>query len=102
VLSPLLPRSLPGLATWRRRQDGSIAYGEEVATARRCERWHRESGCLLSLDDDPVQRAAQPLIENSTERWTHADLSMASTFGVMPPLVWRPALRYHDSPNDAN
>jgi hypothetical protein len=46
--------------------------------------------------------AAQPLIENFTERWTLADLSMASTFGVMRPLVWRPALRYHDSPNDAN
>ena len=32
----------------------------------------------------------------------HADLTMADTFGVTPLLVWRPALRHHGSPNDAN
>jgi hypothetical protein len=37
-----------------------------------------------------------------TKGRTDADLTMADTLGVTPSLVWRPALRHHGSPNDAN
>jgi hypothetical protein len=29
-------------------------------------------------------------------------VTMADSIGVTPLLVWRPALRHHGSPNDAN